>query len=408
MQVLKEHPQWPLVEKIVTQLIESGYQAVLAGGCVRDALLGVLPQDIDVATNATPDKIEELFAKTLAIGKKFGIIIVVEDGIEPVEVASFREESTYSDGRHPDKIVYSDIEKDAQRRDFTVNGLFFDPQNNKILDFVEGQKDLKSRVLRAIGDPEKRFDEDKLRLLRAIRFAAQLDFAIEDKTYLSLARAPERISVVSTERIRDEFDKILLSQDPLKGLYLLDVLGYLDCIALKRPSESQWIQTKTKMARILKSGDLKKLSKKQRISMFLTLLFRDDLDDLENMRHSKEMMSAVKESRNFAKEALRWDELDLAGKRKLVSVESFLQNLIMLRADQSLESEALEQINQLKQKYPDLPECFLSGKDLKDLGCKPGPEMGDFLDKIFTKQLNLEFKTKAEATKWVKLELDRA
>ena len=167
---------------VVERLAAAGFTAFWAGGWVRDQLLGRQPKDFDVATNATPGEVRTLFGRnrTLAIGQSFGVITVLgRRDISPVEVATFREDVSYSDGRRPDAIQFSHARQDAFRRDFTINGLFFDPLNDKVVDFVEGQRDITNKVLRAIGEAEKRFDEDKLRMLRAIRFAADFEFEIE-------------------------------------------------------------------------------------------------------------------------------------------------------------------------------------------------------------------------------------
>ena len=170
---------------VVTRLREGGYEALWAGGCVRDRLLGREPKDYDVATSARPEQVRELVGKrrTLAIGAAFGVIAVLaERGQAPIEVATFRTDGVYRDGRHPESVAFSDAEHDAQRRDFTINGLFFDPLTEQVVDYVGGQADLSAGIVRAIGDPARRFTEDKLRLLRAVRFATTFGFAIEPVT----------------------------------------------------------------------------------------------------------------------------------------------------------------------------------------------------------------------------------
>jgi len=211
-----------LADHICRILRERGYQAYLAGGCVRDMLLGREPTDYDVATDAPPDRVQELFPESLAVGAKFGVIIVV-DGQTQVEVATFRSDVGYSDGRHPDKVVYAGTpQEDVQRRDFTINGLLLDPFTNEVLDFVGGQKDLRAGIIRAIGNPEARFREDKLRMIRAVRFAARFRFAIESATFLAIAKLAPEIFQVSAERIRDELTKILTEGAARRGFELLD------------------------------------------------------------------------------------------------------------------------------------------------------------------------------------------
>jgi poly(A) polymerase len=211
---------------VVERLRAGGFEAFYAGGCVRDMLLGLTPHDYDVATEARPEQVEALFPRTVPVGAQFGVILVLEQGSE-VQVATFRGDGVYSDGRHPESVHFSDAEGDARRRDFTVNGLFYDPVKEKFHDFVGGRDDLRSGILRAIGNPSERFGEDKLRLLRAVRFASTLGFSIAPETWSALVESAPEIHAVSAERIRDELVKILLSPNRLRGFDLLDQSGLL-------------------------------------------------------------------------------------------------------------------------------------------------------------------------------------
>ena len=196
-----------LAASIVLRLQQAGFSAFWVGGCVRDFLLGREPQDYDIATDARPEQIEKLFRRTLAIGRKFGVMIVVE-GKQQFQVATFRAEADYQDGRRPEQIVFSNAEADAQRRDFTVNGLFYDPIAEQLHDWARGEKDLRAKIIRTIGVPEERFTEDHLRLLRAIRFAAQLGFEIEPQTFAAVKKLAPKIELISAERVRDELIKL--------------------------------------------------------------------------------------------------------------------------------------------------------------------------------------------------------
>jgi tRNA nucleotidyltransferase/poly(A) polymerase len=193
--------------EIVKRLQEAGFAAFWVGGCVRDFLLGREPQDFDIATDAKPAQVEKLFKKTIPVGKKFGVIIVVEHGHQ-FQVATFRAEAEYRDGRRPEKVVFANAEADASRRDFTVNGLFYDPLTEKIHDWVGGEKDLRAKIIRTIGAPEERFGEDHLRMLRAVRFAARLNFEIEPRTFSAIQRLAPKIKVISAERVREELVKL--------------------------------------------------------------------------------------------------------------------------------------------------------------------------------------------------------
>ncbi|HXX71120.1 MAG TPA: CCA tRNA nucleotidyltransferase [Candidatus Acidoferrum sp.] len=216
-----------LADRICRTLREAGHQAYLVGGCVRDILLGRAAADYDVSTDATPDRVQQLFPHSLTVGAQFGVIIVREDSGagEPaeVEVATFRSDIGYSDGRHPDRVVYaSSPEEDVKRRDFTINALLLNPENGEVLDFVGGRDDLRAGIIRAIGQPLDRFKEDKLRMARAVRFAARFRYAIEARTFGAIQTLAPQIHQVSAERLRDELSKILTDGAARRGFELLD------------------------------------------------------------------------------------------------------------------------------------------------------------------------------------------
>ena len=206
-------------KEIVHRLDAAGFQAFWVGGCVRDFLLGREPDDFDIATDAKPEQMEKLFERTVAVGRKFGVMVVVENK-QQFQVATFRAEADYQDGRRPEKVVFASAEADALRRDFTVNGLFYDPLTEKIHDWIGGEKDLRAKIIRTIGAPEERFAEDHLRLLRAVRFAAQLDFQIELKTFAAIRLLAPKIKLISAERVRDELIKLFApsEQERMSGL----------------------------------------------------------------------------------------------------------------------------------------------------------------------------------------------
>jgi poly(A) polymerase len=224
-------------EHICRTLRAQGFQAYFVGGCVRDILLRRAPADYDVATDATPERVEQLFPNSLMVGAKFGVVVVVQEpkAIDPaesapvtVEVATFRSDVGYTDGRHPDQVVYASLpQEDVQRRDFTINGLLLDPENHEVLDFVGGRDDLRAGIIRAIGRPEHRFREDKLRMLRAVRFAARFGYTIEPETLRAVQKLAPEIVQVSAERLRDELTKLLTEGAARRGFELLDETGLL-------------------------------------------------------------------------------------------------------------------------------------------------------------------------------------
>lgn len=223
-------------EQVCRTLRSKGHQAFLVGGCVRDILLGREPADYDVSTDARPDQVEALFPGSLTVGAKFGVVMVPGEatdsdpcGQQHVEVATFRADMGCSDGRHPDRVEYAKLpEDDVKRRDFTINGMLLDPETNEVLDFVGGREDLRAGIVRAIGDPETRFREDKLRMIRGVRFAARLGYSIEPKTMGAIQGLSPEILQVSMERLRDELTKILTEGAARRGFELLDQTGLLD------------------------------------------------------------------------------------------------------------------------------------------------------------------------------------
>lgn len=221
------NPARQLAENICRRLRETGHQAYLVGGCVRDILLGREPADYDVSTDATPEQVQQLFPHSLAVGAQFGVVIVLEDDREAnspqVEVATFRSDIGYSDGRHPDRVVYtSSAQEDVKRRDFTINALLLDPVTERVLDYVGGRDDLKAGIIRAIGHAEDRFREDKLRMVRAVRFAARFGYAIEAQTFAAIVELAPGIHQVSPERLRDELTKLLTEGSARRAFELLD------------------------------------------------------------------------------------------------------------------------------------------------------------------------------------------
>ena len=222
-------------DQICNTLRSKGFQAFLVGGCVRDILLGREPADYDVTTDALPSQVEEIFPGSLTVGAKFGVVIVPEEapassdaGRLQVEVATFRSDVGYSDGRHPDRVDYTKSpQDDVKRRDFTINALLLDPETNEILDFVGGREDLEAGIIRAIGDPATRFGEDKLRMVRAVRFAARFGYAIEPATLKAIQKLAPEIDQISMERLRDELTKILTEGAARRGFELLDQTGLL-------------------------------------------------------------------------------------------------------------------------------------------------------------------------------------
>ncbi|HVH70946.1 MAG TPA: CCA tRNA nucleotidyltransferase, partial [Candidatus Dormibacteraeota bacterium] len=256
-----------LANTICEMLERNKHQALLVGGCVRDLLLGREPADYDVATDATPVEVAGLFPESVAVGAQFGVILVPKDGLK-VEVATFRSDVGYSDGRHPDRVVYSRTpQEDVQRRDFTINGLLMRHDTGEVLDFVGGQKDLSTGIVRAIGNPELRFAEDRLRMMRAVRFAARFAYEIEEATFCAIQHQVREISRVSPERLREELMKMLTEGAARRAFELLDETGLLgqvlpEIAAMKgveqppefHPEGDVWIHTRLMLEKLSKGA----------------------------------------------------------------------------------------------------------------------------------------------------------
>lgn len=392
---------------VVERLRESGYQALWAGGCVRDLLLGKEPKDYDVATNATPRQVRGLFRRTVAVGESFGVVIVIDPSGQDTEVATFRTDDQYVDGRRPVSVQFSTPQMDAQRRDFTINGMFLDPITDEILDYVEGKRDLDLRLLRAIGEPRQRFSEDKLRLLRAARFASTLGFDIEPETEEAAIAMADQIVVVSAERIKVELENMLTApsrRDALKQLQklglLLPIFGELASGILET---SAWDLT----ARVL--GSLG-----ERISFSLALAgLLASRPDTTAAADAESLCLALKCS-NEERERAVWlvkhrHDLDDAPSRPL----SFLKRLWAQPGAEELllYSEALAKA--LTGKSEGVPYCrallgdladdeirpppLVNGNDLISAGLKPGPRFQTLLERIRDAQLDGEVTTHEQA-----------
>jgi len=432
-----------IATKIIQQLQAAGFAAFWVGGCVRDFLLGREPQDFDIATDARPEQVEKLFRKTIPVGRKFGVMIVVE-GKQQFQVATFRAEADYQDGRRPEKVVFASAEADALRRDFTVNGLFYDPLTEKIHDWVGGEKDLRAKIIRTIGTPEERFAEDHLRLLRAVRFAAQLGFEIEPQTFAAVKSLAPKIKLISAERVRDELLKLLRPPHGARGLVLLRESGLLEQIlpelaATISCEQSPDFHPEGTVFEHIKLM-LGKLPADSNELLPWAVLFHDVAKPLTAERdaetgaihfygHEKvgaEMARAILNRLRFPKKQI--DEIvtcvlhhmqfkDVkqmrkATLRRLLLRETFPLELELHRldclgshGDLELYDFLIQQAEELKKK-PAIRPPLLTGDDLIKLGMKPGPAMGALLNEIREKQLADELTTKRQAKAWVKKQIE--
>jgi putative nucleotidyltransferase with HDIG domain len=421
-----------------SRLSDAGHVAYFAGGCVRDALLGIDPKDYDIATSATPDEVQALFPNSTAIGAHFGVILVKQDGF-PFEIATFRHDGSYNDGRHPESVTFSTPEDDATRRDFTANGLFQNPQSGEIIDFVSGQKDIDARVIKAIGRPSDRFQEDALRLMRAVRFATTLEFEIEPSTWSAICDNSDLLEKISSERIRDEFTRILVSNHPARGFDLLTESGLMrhivpevyDLIGCEQPP--QWhpegdVYTHTRiMLEMLEDDPTPELA----LSVLLHDIGKpatytyDEADErirfnghdrvgaemaeviLRRLKYSNqttdEVCVMVANHMNF----MNVQKMRTAKVKRFMARPTFEDEMELHRVDCASSNGFTDNYEFLRAKEeefaaePLIPTPLVTGKDLIDLGFKPGPEFKDILNQIQTEQLEGKLDDRDGAIQWI-------
>lgn len=390
--LIHSHPHWSAVESIYHTLQAHGYKAFLAGGCVRDALLGLQANDLDVATDANPDQIESLFKKTVNVGKSFGVMRVLVDGAD-IEVATFRNDGTYLDGRRPESVVFSTPQEDAQRRDFTVNALMYDLSTEQVLDYVGGQADLQAGILRTVGDSERRFLEDHLRLLRAARFAAQLNFVIEDESFQAMTRMATLVTKVSGERIRDEMNKLLKAQAVPRGLEAMAQSGLMRELFPFRLRDNSW-----KTSPLVEEAW-------QALALFVRKADSVEMEKtLDRLRLSSRERRCIEDSWAVWQDALALLNLSMGKKLQKMARDGVAFALRILLEESPENSPENSQIQELFVQWDSwqnlLPRPFLNGEDVK--GLLTGKAIGDCLDQAFELQLERGLQSRDEALQWLK------
>ena len=420
-----------LARQVIETLRRAGHQAYLVGGCVRDLLLGRKPEDFDVATDARPDRIMDLFPRSGRVGAHFGVILV-RDVFSQVEVATFRSDHDYTDGRRPALVHFErNPSQDVQRRDFTINGLMMDPDSGEILDFVEGRQDLERRVVRAIGDPDERFREDHLRMLRAVRFAARLDFTIDPATFEAIRRRHSDVLRVSAERVRDELVRILTEGGARRGFEMLDASGMLACIlpevaAMKgveqppeyHPEGDVWTHTLLLLEQLVNPTPelalgalLHDVGKPGTFRVADRIRFDGHVE--EGVRLTRAIMSRLRFSRDETervealvanhmkfKDAARMKESTL---KKFLRMPGFAEHLELHRLDVLSSNRRLDNWELIRRKLSELseeqlhPERLLSGADLIAAGYEPGPRFSEILSAVEEAQLEGRIRTAGEA-----------
>ncbi|MBI3615440.1 MAG: CCA tRNA nucleotidyltransferase [Candidatus Omnitrophica bacterium] len=419
---------------------KAGHEAFLVGGCVRDLLMGRPPTDFDIATSARPEEVTKLFRRTLPVGAQFGVMLVLEE-THQFEVATFRTDLKYRDGRHPEGVVFSTPRKDALRRDFTVNGLFFDPVRSRVIDYVKGQEDIEKKLIRAIGNPVRRFEEDRLRMLRAVRFTVTLGFEIDPATFRAVQEAAAKITQVSPERIRDELVKLFSGPHPGRGLTLLDESGLLRVIL----PEVERMKGVAQPPEFHPEGDvythtvllLKHLKNPHPILALGALLhdvgkpstfrvadrIRFDGHDrvgaaitqrvCRRLRFSNAETSAIS---TLVANHMRFKDvrqMRLSTLKRFMAAPTFSEELKLHRADCLASHKDLTNWRFLRKKLKELPpqelkpKRLIDGHDLLRLGFPEGPLIGTILKAVEERQLEGTLTSKPEALDWAAEEFRR-
>jgi poly(A) polymerase len=422
--------------EIVKRLRERGYESYLAGGCVRDMLLNKPPQDFDITTSAKPEEIREIFPHTIPVGAQFGVMIVIVAG-QPFEVATFRHDGPYLDGRRPIQVRYGSLREDILRRDFTINGMVFDPLEDRVIDLVGGRNDLAQRTIRAIGDARERFTEDRLRMIRAVRFAAALDFTMEEKTLAAIRESAEAVTQVSWERIGDEITRILTEGGAKKGFDLLDATGLLKVVlpeiaAMKgveqspdyHPEGDVFTHTLLTLGHLdspsetLAYGcllhDVGKPACIRRVGERLTFYGHTEkgadmaVEILQRLKRSRATWERVA---YLVRNHLRHTQaprMRLSTLKRFLGEEGIGELLNLTRID-ALSANGdlqyyqfcIEKLAELKQEEIH-PEPLLRGKDLIEMGFAPGPIFKHILREVEEAQLGGQLSNREDAREWVK------
>jgi len=394
------HSAWDASLRIIRTLRGAGHLALLAGGCVRDQLLGRTPKDFDVVTNATPRRVAELFPRARLVGAKFGVVIVRSLGHD-VEVATFRRDGTYRDGRHPDDVAFGTEEEDAQRRDFTINGLFLDPQSKNIIDHVGGCEDLKNQTLRTIGEADRRFAEDHLRMLRAVRFAARLGFHIEPSTWEAICRQAVHLQEISAERVWMELALILA--DPSRAF----AWGLMVKSGLRRYLSLHW-PVGTKDEELIQRRVAALPAEPIKPELGLASLLADESPGLvetigRELRLSNQSNDGVVWLVQSLPIVQRVADLELADFKGLMSGPCWEDLLALLRADLVARERTLEAFETASKRAKAIPReriappPLVTGDDLVAMGVSPGPNMGEILRRLYREQLNEKFTDRGAA-----------
>ena len=385
--------------RVARGLRDAGFDAYFAGGCVRDHLFGIEPEDYDIATSARPEEVREIFPRAFGVGAAFGVMLVPKGGRQ-VEVATFRSDGPYEDARHPSHVTFSSPEVDAQRRDFTINGLFQDPFSGEIIDHVEGVQDVEDRILRAIGDPAARFGEDHLRMLRAARFAARFELTIEPATASAIALGTSGLAGVSRERVGQELRRMLANQHRVAAVGIIERLG-MDVAILGRsepgerprlqglPADCEWVDALAAWLLDRSEGGAPDETTDQMTA--LLVLSNRERADLQELLGLQQVFEGG------------WADLGVAARKRMAAAEIFTRAVELLRTKSPDLGSRIAAEYEVMAAEGLKPAPMIGGHDLLAEGISPGPQLGVVLEKVYDAQLEGRVRTAGEA-----LELARA
>lgn len=385
---------------IIRRLRAKGHDAYLVGGCVRDMVMNIEPSDYDIATSAPPDEIMKIFPRTSPIGAQFGVVLVIHRG-HPYEVATFRSDQAYIDGRRPTGVVFTDAQTDVLRRDFTINGLLYDPIEERVIDFVSGQADIRDHIVRAIGDPQKRFEEDKLRLLRAIRFGARLGYSIEPETWAAICRMAPEITRVSAERIREELGRILTEGRAGPGFRMLHESGLLAAI-LPAVSWSERLESALEQIPVKAPVDF----------AFAVLLHEVATDIVERIVQGLKFSGAETHHVLFLVKSLpafrKLRGFSVSDLKRFLRAPRFEDLLKLARISATAAGEDLDGWDfasgmlRTWSSRDIAPEPLICGDDLIVMGLSPGPLFKEILTRVEDEQLEGRLQTIEQARNFVR------
>jgi poly(A) polymerase len=385
---------------IVQKLRQHGHEAYFVGGCVRDMVLGIEPADYDIATSARPEEVMRIFPRTEAVGAKFGVILVIDRG-HPFEVATFRSDEAYLDGRRPTGVVFTNARQDVLRRDFTINGLLYDPVTKEIIDYISGQDDIRARIVRAIGDPNLRFEEDKLRVLRAVRFGARFGYSIEPETWKAVCEMAPAIHQVSKERIREELVRILTEGDPARGVRMLEESGLMREIL----PETDWNEHIDRSLRLMKKG----IPADFATAVLLHETPADRIPGiLERLKFSRNEMHHIIALRESLPKFDTIQEVSQSALKRFFRQPRFEDHLELARIHTVAGDGNLSGYDYAHLKYlswsQDIiaPPPLISGQDLIEMGFRPGPIFTQILTRVEDEQLEGRLESRQQTLDFVR------